>query len=517
MARPALSSPSFPPAWWASLLVGLVTLIHRAAVFGTYHQDLRALVGANPEWWTMQNPPFTALHEHLAATLLILQQTPPMSALVVGVFTKLVSWPLRGAEALIAFNAVISAGTAVLLHRLLLRCLPGRVVVATLIALAFALSADLLVLEYNSFGQTLYENLGMLLVLALTLALLRVRTAAPTPAAALAGVIAAVLVLTRASWSLVAVPGVALVLAFAGRAHWRAAVAFSLPLLVVQGGWAIKNWAVYDRFSPAMSSWAGLNLMSGLARGGYSQVFQRFVLERAEPAWLAGGATPPIYAERDRQVSERFGVPQWPDNSAQTAALWDAMQANYLAFALVNPGVVLEKTWRAYEVFWKPIASYADFRFAVLFAPIGRSPSGLDVRQTVADLAAGAIPRRLGVVQGGVLMRGTPPRPVSTWTTIAIDPLRLLLAVVGVHLLAPIAAIGWGWTRMRRGVLPEPDATQAAALAVCGLLYAYLAAVSSIAEFGENMRFRLGVEPLVWTISVLGIIGCWRVVRDARA
>ena len=48
-----------------------------------------------------------------------------MSALVIGLFGNLVSWPSGGAVALIAFNTVVSAATAALLHRLLLVCLPA--------------------------------------------------------------------------------------------------------------------------------------------------------------------------------------------------------------------------------------------------------------------------------------------------------------------------------------------------------------------------------------------------------
>ena len=527
MASRAVASGSAPATWRASLVVAVVALAHRGAVFAAHQEDLRTLVAANPAWWTMQNPPLPALQDHLLATLLMFQQTPPMSALVIGLFGNLVSWPFGGAVALIAFNTVVSAATAVLLHRLLLVCLPGRVVVATIIAVAFVLSADLLVLEYNSFGQTLYENLGMLLVLALALALLRVRTAPPVRAAAVAGAIAGMLVLTRATWSFIAVPGVLMVLAFARRDRRRAAVGFLVPLIVLQGGWAMKNWAVYGRFSPAPTSWTGLNLANGLTRIGYGDLFPRFVAERREPAWLAAslfGAgdpaanpMPPVYAERDRRVTERFGVEQWSDNSAKTAAIWDAIQANVVAFMRVHPEVVLEKSWLAYHIFWQPIASYGGFRYAALFAPTGPSPSGLEVRQTLGDLARGALPRQLGVAGGRAYATAAPVRPVSTWTTIAVDPLRLVLTVVGVHLLAPLAGLGWAWTRLRQGALTEPDATRAAALVVCGVLYAYLAGISSFGEFGENMRFRLGVEPLVWTLTVLGIVGCWRVARSARA
>jgi hypothetical protein len=40
------------------------------------------------------------------------------------------------------------------------------------------------------------------------------------------------------------------------------------------------------------------------------------------------------------------------------------------------------------------------------------------------------------------------------------------------------------------------------------LIYCYLAGLSSAVEFGENMRFRVDVEPIIWVICAV-VVGQW--------
>ena len=61
------------------------------------------------------------------------------------------------------------------------------------------------------------------------------------------------------------------------------------------------------------------------------------------------------------------------------------------------------------------------------------------------------------------------------------------------------------------------QALRAIALLVCGAMYVYVATLSSVVDYGENMRFRLGVEPLVWILTILGAAGCLDLWRARRA
>ena len=514
---------------WGLLLVALAGSAHRTVLFLVHRDDLHTLIAANATWYTTQNAPLALLREHLGTTLLLLQQTPPMSSLVIGVLERFVEWPVAGAEALIALQGGISIVTALLLHRLLDICFPRHLVLVTVVGIAFVLDTGLVVIEYTSLGQLIYENLGMLLVLAFAMSLIRLRGSARPVDAALAGLLAALLVLTRATWSFLVLPGVVLVMLLAARAPLRLGIAFVVPLLVLQGGWVAKNWMLYGRFSPATSSWTGFNLMNGFDRLGHGPVFLDFLRARRDPPWLPTvfekPPVPPLeeivpaeYGDRDRALGARFGVTPWGANSAAAAAFYDALGENFAAFARTHPKLVLEKAARSYAIFWEPTANYGALNVS-LFAPEAPAPSALDVPRFVRDLGTVRLPQRIGVAYGTLHIGAPlPVRRTSIGTLPWLEVPRLLAEVLGVHVLAPLAALGW--LRRRRG-LREPDATRGAVLLVCAALYGYLAMASSVGEYGENMRFRLGVEPLVWVLSLLGAAGSWQLVlacvRGARS
>jgi hypothetical protein len=45
----------------------------------------------------------------------------------------------------------------------------------------------------------------------------------------------------------------------------------------------------------------------------------------------------------------------------------------------------------------------------------------------------------------------------------------------------------------------------------------YLAAVANLVEFGENMRFRLAIEPLCWCVALVVIASVAAIMRESRA
>ncbi|MCW5890567.1 MAG: hypothetical protein KIT14_08445 [bacterium] len=506
----------------AALLVALVGIVHRVVLFLAYRDELRALIADNRMWYTGQNAPIALLHQDLGLTLLLLQASPPLSSLLIGLLTHVVSWPVAGAEVLTGLQGAITIATALLLHRLLRACFPGRLVLTTAVAIAFVLHTGVVVLEYNSFGQTIYENLAMLLTLGLAVLLLRVRRTGRARDAAWAGLVAGLLVLTRAVWSYVALPGALFVALLVPRARSRAVLAFLLPLVVLQGAWVAKNAWVFGRLSWVTSSWGGYNVTNGLDRLGYGDVFRQYLIARNDPPWLAEAMrhpaasieamVPPEYPRRDQELAARWGIGPWALNTTAAAALFDGFAHNFWHFALDRPDVVLDKTWRSYRLFWEPMANYG-VQYVALFAPEATAASALDPAGVVRDLTTGVVPQQLGVTSGAFAFgRRLALRPASLGTPRWLDEPRLLATAIGVHLLAPLAALGW-LVRRGRGPLPEPDATRAVVLLVCGTLIAYLALASSLGEHGENMRFRLGVEPLIWTVTLVGAAGAWRLVR----
>src|SRR5262249_54004111 len=221
---------------WAVVVV--VALAHRTALFLLHRADLDAFIDANASWYIYQNLPREMLHDHLLRSLLYLQQTPPASNLLMGLALKWFSWPLGCAYALIWLQTLTYILATLVLMHVLAMLYPGRAVLWTAIGLLFVLNTDLVVLEYNSMGQTMYGPLTTLLLLALLDRLLAVRLGGRVRDAAVVGLSMGLLVLTRGTWAYF--PGLCLLLgaSFAAAPPWPAVLGCLLPLALLPGRWA---------------------------------------------------------------------------------------------------------------------------------------------------------------------------------------------------------------------------------------------------------------------------------------
>src|SRR5262249_60001015 len=99
-------------AWSIVVLVGIG---HRTMLFALHRSDLDALIDANAAWYTFQHLPREMLRDHLFASMVLLQQTPPISNLLLGVVLKGFSWPAGVAYAMIWLQTVLTLVTAVVL------------------------------------------------------------------------------------------------------------------------------------------------------------------------------------------------------------------------------------------------------------------------------------------------------------------------------------------------------------------------------------------------------------------
>ncbi len=93
--------------------------------------------------------------------------------------------------------------------------------------------------------------------------------------------------------------------------------------------------------------------------------------------------------------------------------------------------------------------------------------------------------------------------------TISLAPLDALTILV-LHGLFPLLALLDQWRRRRdlRRYLP-PGTSFLVAASLYGL------ALFSLAEGGENMRFRLAVEPVLIALTMCTLTGGWNGLRDA--
>jgi hypothetical protein len=87
--------------------------------------------------------------------------------------------------------------------------------------------------------------------------------------------------------------------------------------------------------------------------------------------------------------------------------------------------------------------------------------------------------------------------------------LYLLFCIVIFHLVSPVVLVAAAVRKFRRR-----DARFPLGYAFMVSMVAYVALVANLSEHGENMRFRLSVEPLLWISSAVGLGALVGLVRS---
>lgn len=512
----------------ATTLVVVAAIAHRAILFLLHRVDLHALSAANPNWYAPQNLPREMLRDHLAQSLLMLQHFPPVSNVLLAVALKTFTWPDGVAEAMIWLQTLFSILTAGVLIHLLSMLYPRRPVLWTLIGLAFVINTDLVVLEYYSLGQTIYEPVTMFLALLLLDLLVGLRRTGRLRCAAIAGVVMGLLTLTRQTWSFF--PPVYLVLAalLAPARRGSAVLACLFPILLLQGGWAVKNRLVWGYLSPVTSSWGGLSAINGLRNAGLANDFDTFrrthvTAERGFPPWRVAAAQESILGvsngaalralpseilARDEAVQRVTGLANPMPNTLAFRYLCAATQGDFLAFMLAHPTKMLGKMLFSYRIFWQPIANCGRM-FIALFAVDGHLTNAFDFPETMRKLVAGILPDRAYVMSGSspYTDRLVPRKltPTRLFTLRGLELVVLMLNVVGIHLLLPLVGLLWLAHRVRYGATASPlfGQLRMSALFAAAVCYAYFATLVSLVETSETMRYRLEVEPIIWVMTVI--------------
>jgi hypothetical protein len=501
------------------LLLLVVGVAQRAAVFTIHFPDLNRLITNNHDWLTWQFTPIPALSNHLAASLLLLQQTPPLPPLILGIIAKCATWPFAVNYLLIGLQVLLSIATAMLMFRIQL-FFTRRAYLALVAPIVYLLSTDLLFMEYNSQGQTFYENLAMLLVLVAGYVFLRLEKTGAVKYSLLLGLVTALLALTRATFSYFFIVPIVFLVALRPPRLSRHLLAFLLFGVSLQLAWCAKNAILYDRFSLDTSSWGGTNCGVGLENVGLSRLFLKSILVEpdAYPDWfitmtrLHGFVRwnsadylpylPPAVIDRDRRTQEILaGTATSSDGYAQSLVSRLYMRA-CIRFARTYPVLVLRKLWIAYKMFWQPIRNYAHQYVDVFYVrPVVQDPFALGAILT--QIRNREIPEQeyLMTEQWNFLQpKPRDARKVVTYSLTLLPTLYWMRNVVAFHVLAPILLLVGAarWLRRKRAGLPV------AYLFMLGVI-AYVALVSNLAEYGENMRFRLAVEPLIWVSSAFGV------------
>ena len=140
-------------------------------------------------------------------------------------------------------------------------------------------------------------------------------------------------------------------------------------------------------------------------------------------------------------------------------------------FYLKHPRIAVAKFWQSYKLFWRPIRNY----------------------------------------YGIWIMGEAPPHAMKINSFNALEklgfPLVQKINLFVLHILAPSIIIYVCTQQKRRHLLKKTYG-----YSVGCLLYAVV--VMNLPEYGENMRFRLSVEPLIWFLSVSSLKIALELVKE---
>jgi len=509
-------SPCSTAIYAGTLVLVGVGLLHRAALFLLYFPDLQQLITNNPDWLTGQFLTIPALSRHLAGALFLLQQTPPIPNLVLGIISKCTTWPMGVGCVLIALQALLSIAAVILMFRIQL-VFGHRIWLCLVLPLIFLLSTDLVLMEYNSLGQTFYENLPMCLLLLATYLVLRLEHTGSVKYSGLLGLVTALLALSRATFSYFLVIPILFIVILRPPRLRRHLLAFFLFGVSLQLGWCAKNALLYGHPSLATSSWDGTNFEASLIKTGLGGLFLSSIL--ADPAgypnWFIAmnrreglvpwnpayvRYAPPSLLQRDRQIQEICPANVAAGNTYGQSTMSALYLRAYMKFARQYPWLVLRKFAMSYKLFWQPIRNYS-YMYVDLFYTMPVIGNSFNIPAVLARIAHGDIPEPQHLMTERYVFLAPKPRNakrINTYSLTLLPTLLLMINLGALHLLAPMLLV-FALTPLgrRKGGLPVGYSFMLCAIG-------YVALVSNLAELGENMRFRLSVEPLIWVSSGIG-------------
>lgn len=519
---------TFPPRFFRSttqLAVAAFVLgaLHRAAQLALVAGAVGRQAALNAGWQSTQYLPADLFEQHFAAAMLYLQQTPPLPNLLIGVLSRLSLGPDTGAIVTIAFAGLLSCMSGALLVVLLSR-LGVRPLFAFAIALLFLGNSGVVLLEYTAFGQCFYEQLAMLGCLLAALAAVALTRRQRLAPAIWLGLAVALLALSRATFSYFAIPVLAWLLW--QRIQPRYIVAFLVPIALLHGGWAAKQYVVQGQWLWATSTWAGANAQAGdVKRHGAWHAskkvdcFERWSDALDVPATISFSIAR-FYPEPDLARSlDALDIARGPSATARTVDLaaaaargqWvvtdsasfrelsNCVQHMYMRYWWRHPDRALSGWAQSYVQFWLPLDSYTALLPTTLVAvyPTTQGPP----RSLPTELWHRLVDRPEYLVRQEKMpwIIGT-SKPVLVPANVVVIPwapqFATLVAFAMLHGI-PFAA---AYIRMKKHSLEEVFPQGFSFLL---LTYAYVAAICNLVEYGENMRFRLAVEPIVWAIGIV--------------
>lgn len=474
--------------FWAAatdrVRVGVLVLLHVAAALFYFARM--------PSWWnpnrwpwdtTWQALPMQSLRSHLARSLWNLHSQPPLYNLYGALVNRLSSthylqimyW---GQVAMMA----VCAGLAYLIG---LSVIKNRLLAFGVALVYVALNPILLVYE-----PTVFYTLPCAFLLTGSAACL-VFFSRTRQVKYLYGFVIGMnlVVLTRSLYHLSLLVPVLLFVGLLAGSRWKKVLLISLAISLPAAGWYVKNEVKFGFFGS--SSWLGSNLWR-VASAGYSpaelnRLAAQGVIDPAA-AQVPAFAKPSAYVRYGFTRTSSVDVLAHDDlNNINLIAISDTYRHSSLRLIRHNPRQYLHNVYGAYRIY-----TTSELPKAYLIGPpeikahmrLGNAVMYSPALMNIVDRASGR----------------AFPSLIFFW-------LPASLLVYGAYLL-----VSWPrWIAMLRA---DPVTL------FCGLVVFYNVAAGCLLEYGENQRFKIEIEPLLW-VFVFGVTyralrRCARIFRQKQ-
>lgn len=488
--------------------------------------------------FVMQLLPEAIWRDHFWAGLLYLQQSPPIPNLFFAAIVRSFDSAPVIAAIFVGLQALLVSCTAGAML-CLLRRLGFSLGPSMLLSVIFLFSGDLIVMEYSAYANFFYEQSTMLLCLLSCLAALSYSRDGKAKYLVWLGLCVATLALTRSTFSYFSIP-VFFWIIYVYRKNGKSGhllkllLSFLLPILALHGSWVAKNYFYGDYFSIATSTWGGANARTGDIRRQGAEPLLTWLEQRediCDAHWISmvkrfqnpifffppkkeflSHSQPAEVLARNKLVADARGDTVFFDT--ETFRLYSqCLEKIYVRYWMSEPSSTMRGVWASYQLFWFPIREFAARN------PVPLTPMAIQDQDNLR--VSLWLQRAIEELAFPHAYRFTYPDfsnfPDDIWrhedtTVLAIPSIPLIIHTINflaLHSLPILILVLY----VRNKKAYQRWTGELSFMLLC---YLYVAGLCNLVEYGENMRFRLEVEPIIWVLSATIIRQYYELAMAAR-
>ncbi len=418
--------------------------------------------------FTMWYLPPNIIREHFFESLLYLRGEPPLPQIFLGALMKISGWPFA-----LPIDSILlslsSLAIAFIMYYVMLR-FGFQQIIATILATLWCIYPANLGVEVAAFPTAFYEALpAFFFTLALWFCLRCFDQKNSSQWLWLFGLMGAMLSMSRSTLSWIFLLPIIIAPFMPSN---RKKILIVCLALIMQLLWSTKNYAVYGQFHLETASDVGQNIFSTVINTGNFDDFYAFSIHKNPGDAFITEGIPCLFKmdiacveshisikTQERDIALQKNLSSNGNLYGETyfmRELSEKIKPLYTDYLLHNPTIAFNMLASSYKLFW------GNIYWQVSYIP------GLD-----ADL---------------LLLRTNALMEKYKW-----------LNIIAIHALGPIALCLILITLIRR----QPLSNFQTSFLYAALAFSYVAIVSSLGDHGENARYRIDVEPLVWLLPFM--------------